>query len=64
MVVLATPSSARDHHLEVLGALAHAVSADPTIRQQLYHAKSPAHAYELLHAEESEDFNYFLDDEA
>ena len=25
-------------------------------------SKSPAHAYELLHGEESEDFNYFMED--
>jgi len=63
IVMLATPSGARDRHLEVLAALAFAIGSDHTIRQQLYHATSPAHAYEVLHAEdESEDFNYFLED--
>ena len=39
------------------------IGRDRTIQQQLYHVDTPAHAYELLHAdEESEDFNYFLED--
>lgn len=61
MVVLATPENERDRHLEVLAALARAIGSDPAVQSQLYHAKSPAHAYEILHAEESEDFNYWLE---
>jgi len=64
MFLLATPAMARDRHLEVLAALARSVGSDHTVRQQLYSAKSPAHAYELLHAHEgSVDFNYFLEDD-
>jgi mannitol/fructose-specific phosphotransferase system IIA component (Ntr-type) len=64
MVLLVTPSTERDRHLEVLSALARAIGSDRTIQQQLYHVDSPAHAYELLHAdEESEEFNYYLEDE-
>ena len=60
-VLLVTPTSERDRHLEVLSALARAIGSDRTIQQQLYHAFTPAHAYELLHAdEESEEFNYYL----
>lgn len=62
MVLLATPLGERDRHLEVLAALARTVGSDPVVQQQLYTAKSPAHAYEILHGEETEDFNYFLDD--
>jgi mannitol/fructose-specific phosphotransferase system IIA component (Ntr-type) len=63
VVLLATPAQARGRHLEVLAAFAQVIK-DRNIRQQLYRAKSPAHAYELLHAdEESEDFNYFLDED-
>ncbi len=62
MVVLATPVTERDRHLEVLAALARAIGSDPSIQRQLFDAKSPAHAYEILHAEESEDFNYWLED--
>jgi hypothetical protein len=32
------------------------------MRRQLYHSVTPAHAYELLHAEDIEEFNYFLED--
>jgi mannitol/fructose-specific phosphotransferase system IIA component (Ntr-type)/NhaP-type Na+/H+ or K+/H+ antiporter len=63
MVLLATPTGERDRHLEVLAALARTVGSDPAVQQQLYTAKSPAHAYEILHGEETEDFNYFLDDD-
>ena len=30
--------------------------------EQLYHARSAAHAYNVLHAEDAEDVNYFLED--
>ena len=42
--------------------LAHPEFIDLFIQQQLFNAKSAGHAYEILHAEESEDFNYFLED--
>ncbi len=61
VVLLATPESQRDHHLEVLAAIARAVTTNLTIQHELFNAASPAHAYELLHAEEAEDFNYFLE---
>ncbi len=63
VVLIATPDSQRDHYLEVIAALARAVSADRVVRNQLYNTRSPAHAYELLHADSSQSFNYFLDDE-
>ena len=62
IVVLATPETQRDRHLEVLASFARAMSSERNIRDQLYHADTAAHAYEILHAEESEDFNYFLED--
>ena len=64
MILLATPPSERTHHLEVLTAFARTIGADRGVQQQLFHAHSPAHAYEILHAEEhAEDFNAYLDDE-
>ncbi len=60
MVLLATPDNERDRHLQVLAALARTVGADPVVQARLYNAKSPAHAYEILSDEESENFNYFL----
>ena len=63
MMLLATPPAERDRHLQVLAALARSIASDRGIQHQLFHAKSPAHAYELLHAgEESEELNYFLED--
>ncbi len=63
IILLATPESQRFRHLEVLAAFARAIGSDRGVQQQLYHCHSPAHAYELLHAdEESEDFNQFLED--
>ena len=32
------------------------------LREQLYHARSAANAYDVLHAEGAEDMNYFLED--
>jgi len=62
MVLLGTSPAERDRHLQVLAALARTIGTDPIFQIQLFHAKSPAHASELLHGEESEDFNYFLEE--
>jgi len=61
IVLLATPPDQRQRHLQVLAALARAVGSDPVVQSQLFNADSPAHAYEILHAEESEHFNYWLE---
>lgn len=63
MVVLATPPSERLRHLEVLAALARAIGTNPMVQHELFNADSSAHAYEVLHTEESEEFNTFLADE-
>jgi PTS system fructose-specific IIC component len=63
VIVLATPPSERDRHLEVLAAFARTIGGDREVQQRLYTAKTAAHAYELLHAEEAEDFNYYLERE-
>jgi PTS system fructose-specific IIC component len=63
MVVLATPASKGDRHLQVLAALAHAIATDPNRQRQLYAAATPAHAYEILHADEAQEFNWFVDDD-
>jgi len=60
MVLLATPESERERHLEVIAALARAIGRDHNIQEQLFNAETPAHAFEVLHAEEAEDFNYYL----
>ena len=62
LVLLATPPGDRKRHLEVLATLARIIGTDPVIGERLIGAKSPAHAYEILHGEETEDFNYFLEE--
>ena len=62
MVLLGTSSDERERHLQVLATLARNVGTDLAFQEQLFNATSPAHAYEILHGEESEDFNYFLED--
>lgn len=62
MVVLATPHTGRDRHLQVLAALAKALGTDHNRQRQLYGAASAAHAWEILHADDAQDFNYFIDD--
>lgn len=62
MVLLGTAPDERDRHLQVLAALARTVGTDPAFQDQLVDSKSAAHAYELLHGEESEHFNYFMEE--
>ena len=62
VLLLATPETDRKRHLEVLSAFATAITRNINLREQLYHARSAAHAYNVLHAEEAEDINYFLED--
>ncbi|MCZ6598146.1 MAG: cation:proton antiporter [Planctomycetota bacterium] len=62
MVLLGTSKKDRDRHLQVLAMLARTVGSDTAFQELLYTVDTPAHAYELLHGEESEDFNYFLED--
>jgi mannitol/fructose-specific phosphotransferase system IIA component (Ntr-type)/Kef-type K+ transport system membrane component KefB len=62
MVLLATPDGERDRHLQVLATLARSIGSDRNFQEMLFHADSPAHAYEVLHDGEAESFNYFLED--
>ena len=62
VLLLATPETDRKRHLEVLSAFATAITRNVNLREQLYHARSAAHAYDVLHAEEAEDINYFIED--
>ncbi len=62
VLLLATPQSESKRHLEVLSAFAHSITHDTNLREQLYHARSAAHAYEVIHADEAQDINYFIED--
>lgn len=61
MVLLGTSPEERDRHLQVLATLAKTIGMGLELQEMLFDAKSAAHAYEILHGEESEDFNYFLE---
>ena len=61
VVLLATPEGQSERHIQILGMLARTIGSDPVVQTQLFNAKSPAHAYEILHKEKGEDFNYFLE---
>lgn len=62
VLLLATPRADQKRHLEVLAAFATAITRDVHLREQLYHARNAAHAYNVLHADEAEDINYFIED--
>ena len=62
VLLLATPETDRKRHLEVLAAFATAITRDVNLREQLYHARSAAHAYDVLHADEAADLNYDLEE--
>ncbi|MGB7345296.1 MAG: cation:proton antiporter [Pirellulaceae bacterium] len=64
VLLLATPELERKRHLQVLSAFATAITRDSNLTEQLYHAHSAAHAYDVLHADEQADLNYFLEDAA
>jgi len=62
MVLLAGSPEHRARYLEVQGVLARSIGSNWNLQVQLFHAKSAAHVYELLHTEAFEDFNYFLEE--
>ncbi|MEE2673579.1 MAG: cation:proton antiporter [Myxococcota bacterium] len=62
MVLLGTSPEERARHLQVLAVLARRVGTDAAFQKQLFNTRSAAHAYEILHGEAAEDFNYFLEE--
>jgi len=60
VLLLATPDNERERHLEILAAFARLITHNEHLCEQLYQARSAAHAYNVLHADDSEDINYFL----
>lgn len=63
MVLILTPKSMPERHLQVLSALSTSIGRDDSIQNALYHIDSPAHADELLHLDEQfEGWNYYLDE--
>ena len=64
VLLLATPEQERNRHLQVIAAFATAITKDSNLSEQLYHARSAAHAYDVLHADDQADLNYFLEEAA
>lgn len=64
VLLLATPELERNRHLQVISAFATAITKDTNLAEQLYHARSAAHAYGVLHADDQADLNYFLEEAA
>ena len=62
VLLLATPEVERTRHLGIISTFASEFTKDINLREQLYHARSAAHAYEVLHADNLEELNYFLED--
>lgn len=64
IVLIITPMSMPERHLEVLQALSASIGRDRSIQQLLYHIDSPAHADELIHLDQQfEGWNYYLEDD-
>lgn len=64
MVLFACTRDMMPRYLEAQAVLARNLSADWGLRIQLFNARTPAHGYEILHAEELAEFNYFLEERA
>ncbi|MFT7632501.1 MAG: PTS system fructose-specific IIC component, partial [Mariniblastus sp.] len=64
VLLLATPELERNRHLQVIAAFATAITRDTNLAEQLYHARSAAHAYDVLHADDQAELNYFLEEAA
>jgi len=61
MVLMAATRDQMSRYHEAQAVLARTLTADWSLRIQLYNSRTPAHVYEILHAEDFSDFNYFLD---
>lgn len=68
IVLIAVPVSQMERRLEVIAAFAKAITADGLHGKdaedlhgmELFLSRSPAHAWEVLHAQHPDHFNYFL----
>jgi len=62
VMLVATPRDQEAKHLEVLQCLA-AICSDERVRHQLFDAEDANEAWEVIEAEETPNYNYFLEDE-
>ena len=61
IVLLGTAQDAATLHLQILATLARTIGTDTSMQDRLFGATSAAHAAEILHGEESDNFNVFLE---
>jgi len=61
IVLLGTSPDEAKLHLQILATLARTIGTDTAMQDRLFGASTPAHAAEILHGEESDEFNVFLD---
>jgi Kef-type K+ transport system membrane component KefB/mannitol/fructose-specific phosphotransferase system IIA component (Ntr-type) len=62
VVLLLSNPDEPERHLQLLAMIAGSIGSDPAIQAQLFNARTPAHAYEVLHHEDAAEFNLFLDE--
>jgi len=63
MVLMAATRDQMSRYHEAQAVLARTLTADWSLRIQLYNSRTPAHVYEILHAEDFSNFNYFLEED-
>lgn len=61
IVLLGTSRDEATLHLQILATLARTIGTDLSMQDRLFGASTPAHAAEILHGEESDDFNVYLE---
>lgn len=62
VVLLLSSPDEPERHLQLLAMIAGSIGSDPAIQAQLFNARTPAHAYEVLHHEDAAEFNVFLEE--
>jgi Kef-type K+ transport system membrane component KefB len=60
IILLVTPQEQSTEHLKILAEVVKLVD-DPSIREQMFKARSAPELYEVIHKMEHKSFNYFLD---
>lgn len=60
LVLLGFPKTESDRHLQVRTALERWIRRTPDVRDELFRSDTPAHAHDVLHSDDTEDFNYYL----
>ncbi len=62
IILLLSNRDQPERHLQLLAMIAGTIGSDAAIQAQLFNARTPAHAYEVLHHEDAAEFNVFLEE--